>query len=521
MPEQLPDWFLPVAVAITAILILGLLVWLGLRKKTAESENTRLQGELHALQTQYSELHEERRLLEQAKLQLEAGQISQQQQLDQINRLWQEEKESASRLQQDNTGLREQVAHLKTALDEQAKQAEEKLAMLREAKAQLTAEFKNLANDIFEDKSKRFTEQNKTNLDTLLKPLSGQLQDFQKRVEETYDKESKERFSLVKEIKSLQELNSRISDDAVSLTNALKGDNKTQGSWGELKLERILEASGLEKGVEYDVQVSLKGEEGQRLQPDVLIHLPEHKDVIVDSKMTLKAYHDYVRAEEEGEKEQAAVQHLQSIKNHIKELSSKDYHTIPGLRSLDFVLLFLPIEDAFSLAVQRDQTLFATAFEKNIILVGPSTLLATLRTIHSIWRHEYQSQNAQEIAKRAGDLYDKFVNFVGDLDAVGERIGKVQESYDSARNKLVSGRGNLINRAETLKKLGAKANKQLSRELVSEAENLQLVESPQREKSPQRDESPQLDKSPQRDESPQQDTSSSQEKSPQAANEEA
>lgn len=373
--------------------------------------------------------------------------------------------------------LRQRNSQLETQLAEQHKQAEEKLALLKEAKDRLSAEFKNLANEIFEEKSHKFTEQNKTNLETVLKPLSGKIQDFQKRVEETYDKESKDRFSLIKEIRGLQELNSRISEDAVNLTNALKGDSKTQGTWGELKLERILEVSGLVKGREYDVQVSMKNEAGARLQPDVVVHLPENKDVIIDSKMTLTAYHRYISAETEEEQQLEAIKHLQSLQKHIKDLSGKDYQNLTDVRTLDFVLMFLPVEDAFNLAVQRDPELFGKAFENNIILVGPSTLLATLRTIQHIWRNEYQTQNAQEIAKRAGDLYDKFVNFVADLEEVGQRLDKAQDAYDKAHNKLASGRGNLVNRAETLKKLGAKTSKSLPKSVLGKSDSaLQVVE---------------------------------------------
>ncbi len=391
----------------------------------------------------------------------------------QYNELAQREADTVQELK----GLRQDKVGLETRLDAERKQAEEKLAILNEAKEKLTHEFKNLANDILEEKSSKFTELNKVNIESVLKPLSGQIKDFQKRVEDTYDKESKDRFSLVREIRGLQELNSRISEDAVNLTNALKGESKTQGTWGELKLERILEASGLVKGREYDVQVSMKNDSGARLQPDVVVHLPDQKDVIIDSKVTLTAYHRYVSVDTEEERQVEAVKHLQSLQKHIKDLGSKDYQNLPDVRTLDFVLLFLPVEDAFNLAVQRDPDLFSKAFEKNIILVGPSTLLATLRTIQHIWRNEYQSQNAQEIAKRSGDLYDKFVNFVADLEEVGQRLDKAQDAYDKAHNKLSSGRGNLVNRAETLKKLGAKTSKNLPQKLLDQSDQgLQVVE---------------------------------------------
>ncbi len=388
-----------------------------------------------------------------------------------------EAREEMHVLSQSNVALKERVSHLETQLQAERDQAAEKLKLLEDARQNLTAEFKVLANEIFDDKSRKFTQQNAANLETVLKPLAGQLTDFQKRVEETYDKEARERFSLVREIRGLQELNSRISEDAVNLTRALRGDSKTQGSWGELTLERILEASGLVKGREYDIQVSLKGEQGERLQPDVIVHLPDNKDVIVDSKVTLKAYHDFVASDDDKRRESAAQRHLQSITSHIRDLSGKDYQNLPDLRTLDFVLLFLPVEDAFSLAVQRDPQLFATAFESNIVLVGPSTLLATLRTIQHIWRNEHQSQNAREIARRAGDLYDKFVNFIGDVEEIGQRLDKAGEAYDRAHNRLTSGRGNLVSRAETLKKLGAKTSKQIGRTLVDRADhNAEIVE---------------------------------------------
>lgn len=473
-----PSLLIPLSIA--AGLALGTVVcWLVLRSKravleerlkvaaseydAAEKLNQKLEADAHQAREHVREKESE--LVEiRTKLELISSQY------DGLTTKFNEADRESKQLQQRNS-------QLKTQLEEQGKQAEEKLALLKEAKDRLSSEFKNLANEIFEEKSNKFTEQNKTNLETVLKPLSGKIQDFQKRVEETYDKESKDRFSLIREIKGLQELNSRISEDAVNLTNALKGESKTQGTWGELKLERILEVSGLVKGREYDVQVSMKNDAGARLQPDVVVHLPENKDVIIDSKMTLTAYHRYISAETEEEQQLEAIKHVQSLQKHIKDLSGKDYQNLTDVRTLDFVLMFLPVEDAFNLAVQRDPELFGKAFENNIILVGPSTLLATLRTIQHIWRNEYQTQNAQEIAKRAGDLYDKFVNFVGDLEEVGQRLDKAQDAYEKAHNKLASGRGNLVNRAETLKKLGAKTSKSLPKSVLGKSDAaLQVVE---------------------------------------------
>jgi len=366
----------------------------------------------------------------------------------------------------DNLVLREQAAELKTTLEHEKKQASEKLALLENAKEKLSTEFKNIANEIFESKQKVFSERSREQLDGLLKPLSERIKDFEKKVEETYDKESKERFSLAKEVKNLQQLNTRISEDAINLTNALKGQSKTQGTWGEIVLERVLERSGLVKGREYEIQISLKNEDGRRLQPDVIVHLPEGKDVIIDSKVSLTAYERYCSLDDEEERSKELNLHIQSLRSHIKGLGDKDYQKLESVRTLDFVLLFIPIEAAFSLAIQHDSDLFGEAFDKNIVLVAPSTLLATLRTIQNIWRYEQQNRNAQTIATTAGRLYDKFVNFVQDVEEIGARIESTQKAYDKAHNKLVSGRGNLINRAEGMRELGAKVSKSLPQHLV-------------------------------------------------------
>ena len=293
------------------------------------------------------------------------------------------------------------------------------MALLENAKEKMNAEFKNIANEIFENKQKVFSERSREQLDGLLKPLSERIKDFEKKVEETYDKESKERFSLVKEVRNLQRLNARISEDAINLTNALKGQSKTQGTWGEIILERVLEKSGLEKGREYEIQVSLKNEDGRRLQPDVIVHLPEGKDVIIDSKVSLTAYERYCSVDDEAEKNRELNLHIQSLRSHIKGLGDKDYQKLESVNSWGFLFLFSPIEAAFSLAVQHEGDLVGDAFDKNIVLVAPSTLLATLRTIQNIWRYEQQNRNAQKIANTAGRLYDKFVNFVQDVEEIG------------------------------------------------------------------------------------------------------
>ncbi len=301
----------------------------------------------------------------------------------------------------------------------QEKLSEQKLEV-EQLQEKFTKEFENLANKILDEKSSKFTIQNKENLDQILKPLGEKIKDFEKKVEDVYVNDSKERAGLVQQIKTLHELNQQMSKDATNLTNALKGQTKTQGNWGEFILESILEKSGLEKNREYFVQESLTTESGKRFQPDVLVKLPENKTIVIDSKVSLIAYEKYSSSEDENEKSSAIREHILSIRNHLKGLSSKSYQNLYQIQSLDFVLMFLPIEPAFGLAVQNDIGLFNEAFEKNIVIVSPSTLLATLRTIASIWRQENQNKNALEIARQSGALYDKFVGFVEDLIACRE-----------------------------------------------------------------------------------------------------
>ena len=373
-------------------------------------------------------------------------------------------------LREENINRREESTRLATALEKERAQNVEKLAILERAQKQMQIEFENAATKIFENKSKTFTEQNRTNLDQLLSPFKEQLKDFEKRVEETYDKESKQRFSLAKEIQQLQKLNQRLSDDALNLTNALKGQSKTQGNWGEMILERLLEQSGLTKGREYDVQMSLKDHKGKIYRPDVVVHLPDNKDVVIDAKVSLTAYERYCRENDEAKRGAQLERHVNSIRAHVKNLSDKGYEKLEDVRSLDYVLMFVPIEGAFMAAVEYDDSLFNDAMQKGIIMVSPTTLLATLRTIQNIWRYEKQNQHALEIAKKAGALYDKFEGFVGSLTEVGKKLGDTHDAYEIAYKRLVGGRGNLVNRAEELKRLGAKANKTLPDKLVREAE---------------------------------------------------
>ena len=360
------------------------------------------------------------------------------------------------------------AAALAAELREQQDSHQQRLSDLQGSRDELRAQFAELAGKIFDEREQRFADTSSERLGQLLDPLKERIQSFEKRVEESYQQEARERFSLGKELERLQQLNLRLSDEATNLTRALKGQ-KTQGNWGELILERVLEHAGLEKGREYQTQVSLKGPDGERFQPDVLIMLPGDKQVVVDSKVSLTAYQQYVGADDDVIGQAALKQHVLSLRNHVKGLAGKDYKRLEGLHSLDFVLLFVPIEAAFSAALQAEPNLFQEAFDRNIVIVSPTTLLATLRVIDSRWKQERQSQNAREIAERAGWLYDKFVLFIQDLDEVGNRLQQLDKAYAAARNKLTEGRGNLVSRSEQLKLLGARASKSLPADLLERA----------------------------------------------------
>ncbi|MDP3266532.1 MAG: DNA recombination protein RmuC [Sulfuricurvum sp.] len=362
--------------------------------------------------------------------------------------------------------LERDYAVLHTRHEESARGFEEKIRLLDEAKIQMKAQFEHLATQIFEQKAKTFDEAHTKGLDLLLKPFREQITNFSKQSEERFLHDAKERQSIKDEIIRLKSLNERLSEDAINLTNALKGENKTQGNWGEIVLERILEESGLREGHEYDIQSTLEGEEGKKYRPDVIVHLPQNKDIIIDSKVSLVAYEAFVRATDDESRAHALKQHLVSIHGHIKGLSQKRYEQLSGVKTLDFVLLFMPIEGAFLLALEQDNTFFKTAYEQNIVVVSPSTLLVTLRTIEHIWRSEYQERNAKEIAASAEALYEKLVAFVEDMEKIGDSIARTQKSYEGAMNKLSTGKGNLIRRAESMRKLGLKPKKALPESLI-------------------------------------------------------
>ena len=340
----------------------------------------------------------------------------------------------------------------------------EKITLLEDSKKQMKIEFENLANKLFDENQKK----SNVNLTQVLTSFKDQLDLFGKRVNEIYNEETIQRTTLLTEIKNLKDLNNQISTDAINLTKALKGQNKTQGDWGEMILSSILEQTGLREGKEYTVQGSFNDEDGRRLKPDVIVHLPSKKDIIIDSKVSLNAYLAYCKTEDKQHKENACKDLIKSINGHIKGLSSKKYEALEGVSTLDFVLLFIPIEGAFILATSNDDSLFKMAFEHNIMLVSPSTLYVTLRTIENIWRNEHQNENAQLISKKAADLYDKFAGFVSDIEDIGLNLNRTQKSYDSAMNKLSTGNANLIKRAEEFIDLGVKPKKTISTKTLIE-----------------------------------------------------
>ena len=369
----------------------------------------------------------------------------------------------------------QKAIRLESELDSEKKLGLGRIESLSEAKEALSLQFKNLANDILEEKSRRFTEQNAVHLDALLKPLQTKLTEFKEQVSNSYGNEARERFALKGEIERLANLNLRMSDETRSLTQALKGDSKVQGNWGELVLESILESSGLRKGEEYLVQDSHTQHDGSRLQPDIVVKLPEDRHLIVDSKVSITAYARYADTTDPIVAQQELNSHIQSLRQHIHSLSGKNYSSLYGLGSVDFVLMFIPIEPAFLLALKTAPNLYQEALSKNIVLVCPSTLMATLRTVAHLWRQDQQNRNALEIARQCGTLYDKFVGFVDDLEKLGQRLDQAQTSYHDAFNKLKTGKGNLIRSAERVRELGVKPSKSLPTPLI-ESSNPDLNE---------------------------------------------
>ncbi|MFQ3217920.1 MAG: DNA recombination protein RmuC [Paraglaciecola sp.] len=394
------------------------------------------------------------------------GQLSQQ-----VERIVHIEQDS-QRWQQHYQQAQQQIIQLRTQgarFEQEQLASREKLALLESSEQRLQQQFENLANKIFEQKQTSFAQSSKAGLDALLSPLKDQIEGFKKQVNDQYVREGQERASLKTEIMGLKELNQQITHDAAALTKALKGDNKQQGNWGEVVLERILKDSGLREGHEFDTQVALKNAQGKSYQPDVVVHLPNDKDVVIDSKVSLGAYERYFNEEDETVRQVHLNQHVTSLRNHIKELGKKDYQDLKGIRTLDYVLMFIPIEPAFLLAAEHAPELVKLAFDHNIMLVSPTNLLVALRTINNIWQYEYQNQNAQKIAEHAARLYDKFHGFVSDMEKVGKSIEATQKNFDGAMNKLSTGKGNLVRQVEQFRSLGVQSNKKLGSALLDGA----------------------------------------------------
>lgn len=394
--------------------------------------------------------------------------------IEQYLELVEEQKTTLANKEETIIQLNRQLSKRESDLEHLNQKLTDQKNEIQKLQEQFRLEFKNLANDILENNSKKFGEDNRNKLNDILKPLGEKIKDFEKKVEETYDKESKLRFSLKEEIKRLEELNQQVSKDTENLTKALKGDSKTQGDWGEVVLENILEKSGLIRDQEYFIQQSYivgnDGTEKKRLQPDVVIKYPGKRNVIIDSKVSLTAYNNYISAENEEEKESAFKAHILSIKNHIKELSAKNYQDLYDLNSLDFVMMFLPVEPAYLLTIQKEPNIWNQAYTDRILIISPTNLIAALKMIESLWRQEYQTRNVQEIARQSGELYDKFAGFVDDLLLIGKKIQESQTIYEESMKKISTGKGNLVKRVQNIKKLGVKTKRELPQDLITKAE---------------------------------------------------
>ncbi|MBU1668335.1 DNA recombination protein RmuC [bacterium] len=361
----------------------------------------------------------------------------------------------------DNNRLHMQVRESEVKIREQQKQNSEKMQMMHEHRGELKEEFAQLAAKVFEGNSKDFSKLSQENLSSLIKPMESQINEFKKQINTLYTDESKDRAMLKQEIISLKELNQQISQDAINLTNALKGEKKQQGVWGEMILEKVLESSGLRKGLEYTREVALKNDDGINYRPDVLVHLPDKRDLIIDAKTSLNAYEKFVSSEHTKSKDLYLIEHIKALRNHMKNLSDKNYEKLLGINTLDFIFMFVPIEGALALALENDSSLYDDAFKKQILLVGPSTLLIGLRAIENVWKYEKQNQNAKEIALRAGALYDKFVNFSDDMVKISKQFDTLQGTFETAKKRLSEGKGNIVRQVEQLKEMGAKTTKQI------------------------------------------------------------
>lgn len=441
-----------IAIGIVKGIVIG---WLIMRKKVAQNAAVYREDLLKQENTyikEKSELSHQQSILEERALNLQREKTD-------LNEVVTTEREKNEKLTRSVSISATERKNLEERLTTQKQE-------LEELQKKFTTEFENIATKILKENTKEFTSSNQKNMSDIMGPIKEKLMSFEKKVEETYDRELRDKISLKEEVKKLYELNSKISDEANNLTKALKGDVKKQGNWGEVVLERILERSGLTKGQEYDREVVMQNSEGQTIRPDVIIHLPEEKHVIVDSKVSLVAYERFVNAIGDVDAEKFQKEHIVSMKAHVKELADKHYQSSDSLNSPDFVLMFMPIESSFAMAVQYDQELFSYAWDNKIVIVSPSTLLATLRTIASIWKQEQQNRNVLEIAKQGGLLYDKFVGFVDDMIKLGKQMDTSKNSYQDAMKKLYDGSGNLVRRAENIRELGAKVKKKLPQTLI-------------------------------------------------------
>src|ERR1700743_780006 len=454
-------------ILIVSIIVLLIAVVLFLKKpKSAdgisESDMLRLRDENNRLQISLAKAEEKA-----SGLSLER---------DKADKLLQDERirydNAITTLNQELLGETNRMAKAEEAFKAQRERLTEQERSIQEIQQKFQLEFQNIANKLLDEKSQKFVETNRAHLDILLNPLKENIKAFEEKVDKVYNMEAAERNTLKGVISQLMELNKLISNEAQNLTKALKGDSKKQGNWGEVILERVLERSGLVKDREYRLQASLISADGSRMQPDVIIDLPDEKHLIIDSKVSLVAYERLVNCETEEDRKFFSKAHVESIRNHVNGLSSKNYHDLYQINSPDFVLLFIPIESSFSIAVQIDSELFSDAWDKRVVIVSPSTLLATLRTIASIWKQERQNRNVLEIARLSGAMYDKFVGFVGDMENIGKNIKQSQNAYDSAVNKLSDGAGNLTKTAEKIKSLGAKANKQLDQKYLDSSDEV-------------------------------------------------
>ncbi|TYP71701.1 DNA recombination protein RmuC [Aquimarina intermedia] len=458
--------YLPIIIALVGFLIaivIGFFIGKHMATLQTKSEKSMLEERLNHLQVQLEE-QKKNELLQKEFVATQQAEYkaSFEKQLSEV----QQEREEIRREKEFlNTELTRRNAEFEN-LQVKNKEQKEEVEKLQE---RFTKEFENLANKILDEKSLKFTEQNKENIKNILSPLQEKILTFEKKVDQTHKESIDYHAALRQQIIGLKDLNEQMSKEATNLTKALKGDSKMQGNWGELVLERVLEKSGLEKDREYFVQQSFTTVEGQRVLPDVVIHLPDNKKMVVDSKVSLTAYERYANEEDDILRDKYLKEHVTSLKRHVDQLSAKQYQDLYDIESPDFVLLFVPIEPAFAIAINQDNNLYNQAFEKNIVIVTPSTLLATLRTIDTMWNNEKQQRNAIEIARQAGALYDKFEGLVKDLTGVGKKIDDAKKDYTSAMNKLVEGRGNLITSVEKLKKMGAKAKKSLPESIIKRA----------------------------------------------------